>query len=97
MASPIPAWVDDWMYWKFVNGGDPTKEPIGLPSPIPDWAWEFATAVHRIATHSGMAEGEEQWIAWKREGSDPATRPAVPTTIPKPWWDDLTFVNSQAA
>jgi hypothetical protein len=94
-TNPIPDWLDDWLYWRFVLAADPAKRPANVPDTIKDWAWDFAAAVHRVATHSGMAEGEEEWIAWKRAGSDPATRPAVPTTIPKPWWDDLAFVNSQ--
>lgn len=92
----IPDWLDDWLYWRLVQDADPAKRPASVPVTIPQEAWDFATMAHRLATHFGMSEGEEQWISWKRAGSDPSTRPQVPTTIPQRWWDDLAFVNSEA-
>jgi hypothetical protein len=91
----IPDWLDDFVYWRLVLNSEPDLRPASVPEEISEEVWQFTSAMHRLATHFGMSEGEQEWIAWKRDGADPTKRPAVPTKIPDRWWDDLQFTNKE--
>ncbi len=86
-TDQIADWLDEWLYWKFVQGGDPTRRPASAPEVIPDEAWAFAAAMQRVLTHHGASESFLDWADWKLDGSPEGSRPNVPAAVPARWWD----------
>jgi hypothetical protein len=88
-------WLGAWLRWIAVDRLDPAKRPAsvpdfsGLTAAQRDELWELAEHVNRTVTFAGPRDPFFDWNEWKRQGSDPDTRPGppVPATIPQPWWD----------
>ena len=82
-----PAWFWDWASWYLTTDRDPNERPAGVPSSIPDWAWDGQQEIETIGKRYGMTQGERDWVDWYLGGKQ-GQRPPVPQTIPDRWWDD---------
>jgi hypothetical protein len=94
-TDKVPDWLDDFVYWYLSGRQLGAERPASVPTAISQEVWDFTAAMHRLATHFGMSNGEREWIDWKIDGEPVGERPAVPTSIPKPWWNDHKFVVDQ--
>ena len=82
-----PAWLWDWLDWYLTTDRDPADKPKGVPSPVPDWAWEYEREVLHMLNRYGTTADERAWVEWYNAGKE-GERPDVPDKVPERWWND---------
>ena len=89
-----PDWYWPWAIWYLTTERVTKKRPAGVPTTIPQWAWDGLKQIEKVGLRYGMTDGERKWIAWSLGGKK-GPRPDVPTTIPERWWPDQEFAAAQ--
>ena len=88
----VPAWYPAWKHWYMVQRPHGLPMPLiaGVPSDIPQWAWDDVNLSASIHRQLGSPLTFDQWSDWYIFDRDPATRPkAAPDEINDWWWDGL--------